>query len=103
MGLSTDVRHGGAVPWEWEVGLGELQGKGPTADDLTRHHFDDPDCWKSTRAKHGDDRFLSFMVTSDSWIRWVIEIEKQFSTRVFIATNLAHHTLLSNIERRMVS
>jgi len=36
-----------------------------------------------------DSRFLSAMVTTDSWVRYVIDVRKRWGTRLFIATSLA--------------
>ena len=53
---------------------------------FTSSQFDDPMCWRGATS-HGypEETELSNAVTSDSWVRYVIDINKRYRTRVFLA------------------
>ena len=59
-----------------------LNSLGFSAKDL-----DDPLCWRNA-ARHGYsyDRFLTMSATADSWVRYAIDIQRRYKTRIFIAT-----------------
>lgn len=49
----------------------------------------DPLCWKNSRLQGYDSgRFLSMAITADSWVRYVIDIQKRYRTRIFLATTM---------------
>lgn len=60
---------------------------------FSKEQIEDPLCWRMSR-RHGyhDDRFLPLMATTDSWVRYVIDVQKRFGTRIFLATGLAAAT-----------
>jgi hypothetical protein len=57
---------------------------------FTSKQFDDPNCWKKARLDgYGIDEYMILIVTADSWVQWVLDIQKRYGTRCFIATTLA--------------
>jgi hypothetical protein len=52
----------------------------------TMAHFNDPLCWRPASSKgYPPETELSNVVTSDSWVRYVIDIQRRYKTRVFLA------------------
>jgi hypothetical protein len=65
----------------------------------TTDMLNDPNCWKRSKAQgYGDELFVSMAVTADSWVRYVVDIKKRYSTRIFLATIMAgsHEETLLN-------
>lgn len=61
--------------------------------------LDDKNCWKRSKAEgYPDEMFVSMAVTADSWVRYVIDIKKRYTTRIFLATIMAgsHEETLLN-------
>ena len=53
---------------------------------FTSKQFDDPMCWRGAASRgYPEETELSNIVTSDSWVRYVIDIHKRYRTRVFLA------------------
>ncbi len=49
----------------------------------------DPLCWKNSRLEGYDSgRFMSMAITADSWVRYVIDIQRRYGTRIFLATTM---------------
>jgi len=52
----------------------------------TMKQFNDPNCWRGASSIGvPEEQELSNVVTSDSWVRWVIDIGQRYGTRVFLA------------------
>jgi hypothetical protein len=50
--------------------------------------FDDPNCWRAAKKKgYSEFNNLSNIVTAHSWFRYVIDVRKQFGTRIFLASD----------------
>jgi len=51
--------------------------------------------WKSSkRDGYEPDQFVSFAVTSNSWVRYVLDVFARYGTRIFLATTLIEHDMI---------
>jgi len=58
---------------------------------FTMSQFNDPNCWRGATSKgYPEETELSNIVTADSWVRYVIDIQNKFKTRVFLAAAGGH-------------
>jgi hypothetical protein len=52
----------------------------------TASNIRDPDCWRCARTRgYTGLAYMAFAVSTDSWVRYCIDIRKRYGTRIFLA------------------
>jgi len=60
----------------------------------SRDRITDPNCWRRAKSLGYDGTdFMSFRVSADSWVRYVMDVMRRHGTKIFLATTMVEQDM----------